>query len=458
MQKVIFIIPFVLLIFLTSGCDPENGTVAINNDDSLEKPADEFEDQPVTKNEDESAEDAAQGLSEEPQLIIIYLQDDRLMLSDGINPARPLTDGRRITDPILAPCGKKAIFRYHYELRAVNLEGEPQPFSLITDEHIRYKKNKSLNDEEPQESCYKYTIETISWINERSKIAFNTACIWESYTFYHDDLWVADLESGLVEEFLTEGYGGERFAYSPDGSKILVATSQSVSMVNLDGSGWQEILTFPFIPAYDYTQTPQPVWAEDSSYGLILIPDPEPLPQYAEMHHDYWELPRNGDVWKIYPDGEAEKLFSTKWVCVYTMTTDLLFSPDRRYVLHHEGMHLKESELNFLNSEGKAVASFSGIRQIHGWDEDNKLIVQKEDADGLFFIGGDQSVEALEMPPNFEVQTCRAIGPNVYLVSGRQTSSNQLSLWLLGVQVKPQLIEARIDSFHFDGLYLEEDF
>lgn len=70
----------------------------------------------------------------------------------------------------------------------------------------------------------------VAWLENSIEVAFNTVLEAGCGILTHDDLWLADAESGEVSQLLPDGLGGS-FAFSPDGDAVLVANAESASMV-----------------------------------------------------------------------------------------------------------------------------------------------------------------------------------------------------------------------------------
>jgi dipeptidyl aminopeptidase/acylaminoacyl peptidase len=71
----------------------------------------------------------------------------------------------------------------------------------------------------------------LEWVPGTHTVAFNTYPYFEGPGFFpHDDLYLVDSDSGELMRLFEIGRGG-MFAYSPDGSRLAVATFQSISLM-----------------------------------------------------------------------------------------------------------------------------------------------------------------------------------------------------------------------------------
>jgi Tol biopolymer transport system component len=144
---------------------------------------------------------------------------------------------------------------------------------------------------------------SVSWLADGRRVAFNTSWIYDYGLALADDLWLVDTETLALTELCAPGLGGQ-FAFSPDGSWILLTTPGGsradgtqvdgrVDLVRADGSGRQTLITFPMIStASEYQFYPVTRWLPDGSGARVLIPSPAP-----------WEAGAFGTLWAITLDG-----------------------------------------------------------------------------------------------------------------------------------------------------------
>ena len=134
-----------------------------------------------------------------------------------------------------------------------------------------------------------------NWTPGSSTLAFTTSPVYEGLGLsLNEDLWLADVESGSVEELLEPGEGG-MFYYSPDGRQIALVKPDSISLIDADGSNRRDkVISYPIVSTYSeyfYYATPQ--WAEDSSYLRVVIPAPAAL-ERPEETTNVWHIPADG--------------------------------------------------------------------------------------------------------------------------------------------------------------------
>jgi hypothetical protein len=149
---------------------------------------------------------------------------------------------------------------------------------------------------------------SVAWLPDGRTVAFNTSWNYDYGLALADDLWLVDTETLELTEVFPAGLGGE-FAFSPDGSWILLTTpggsradgaqmEGKVDLVRADGTGRQTVITFsPISTASEYQFYPAPRWLQDGSGARVLVPSPAP-----------WEPGAYGTLWAITLDGSATEL------------------------------------------------------------------------------------------------------------------------------------------------------
>jgi hypothetical protein len=117
----------------------------------------------------------------------------------------------------------------------------------------------------------------------------------------YDDLFLLDADSGSLTPLLTAGNGGNAIP-SPDGRKMAITRSTSVSLARIDASEMHaNVITFTEVLTYsEYAFYPAIVWATDSSRFGAIIPSPEPLGPAP-----------SGAIWSVDASTGAPSLLST---------------------------------------------------------------------------------------------------------------------------------------------------
>jgi dipeptidyl aminopeptidase/acylaminoacyl peptidase len=401
------------------------------------------------------------------KLVVVYEKDGRIMLVEGDNPPRALTEGPKDSNPLLSPDGKHVLFAvtYHderegfdgnyegdyYDLWLAELDnGTTKPF--VTEEMLRPAKDLPIGKELPW-----LVTERITWLNSGNKIAFKSYAIAHVWNIDHNDLWIADLVTGEVIEFLPNDMGGS-FAFSPDDELLIVANETSVSIMSADGSQRLEILSFESFGAeYESNYVPQPVWAPDSSYGLVALLNPESYYPYNHFEYlksaDSFQEAGNVEIWIFYRDGSTEKLFNIHWPTVDELMTGNIFSPDRRYIISSlKNKQVSESRL--IDLEETIVATYNYASQLLSWSMDSQALILKDSE--IFLVGVDGRQISLPYtlqyiyPPN---SATKWISPTAFVIRNHANDSND-NLWLVDVDGRTKLIDKGVGNV-FDALLIK---
>jgi hypothetical protein len=263
-------------------------------------------------------------------LLLVYTKGGNLWIStDGGAPAQ-LTSGSADSGPQISPDGSEILFRrelppslagmYRFELRVINSDGTAER-SILGPADLPGEMGTAIESDTPV--LLDQLPVQVEWLPHAHGIAFNTR-IEAGYGLLHkDDLWVIDLDADTLTELLPDPQGGV-FAYSPDGSRIVVTTPYTVTMVNSDGTNRRELVTFPFVnTASEYALRPVPAWAPDGSYARIAIPSPEPFGPSASAA--LWQLPLTGS---------AVPLATLTGEFLFAVRDGRLWSPDGAHIAY----------------------------------------------------------------------------------------------------------------------------
>lgn len=164
----------------------------------------------------------------------------------------------------------------------------------------------------------------VVWLHDNRTIAFNTGTSFDLPTTAHyNDLWIIDVETGTLVQFLADGEGG-KFAFSPDGAHLVISTPTKVMMMDANGKNLRTLVTFDFVSTYsEYSYHPSVVWAPDSSYALVAVSSPEPFESDASS--SLWRLPLTGD---------AVHLATLRGEFLHITREDGLWAPDRARIVY----------------------------------------------------------------------------------------------------------------------------
>ena len=438
-MKVRFIsVLFIAIVLFLAGCS--GGT----DQPGLDTGADEEILLPDDSSGDEAPEEG-EGDDLPGLLTVVYSQTGDLWVTIGFNAPRQITSGHFDQYPMISPDGSKILFQrdvesgtaelYRYELWVINTDGSDERL-LISAADLPGQMGYAMEAEE--ETMLDRLPQQVAWLEDSRRIAFNTLLEagYGVISFY--DLWIADTETGAVTRLLEDGDGGS-FAYSPDGSKILVSNPNSVSLVNADGSERRQLVSYPFVnTASEYAYNPQPVWAPDGSYGLVAIASEEPF--FADPYITLWRLPLSGEATVIstLPD---MNLFSTMDDKLWNAARTALAYTDIEYTLH------------LATLAGESLQSYGSADQFYGWSSDDRYWLLSLSSE-IILTGIDMEPTPLEMPEGdssdwFEVKWVS--GTDYVVLSGNYYEG--MTLWTGQVGGSLREIDALVNSF--DALWME---
>ena len=264
-------------------------------------------------------------------LRVVYTGGGGLWIVDGEEPARQLTASQASGSPSFSPDGRWVLFRRElppgeanlprYELAVIGVDGGGER-RVVDPDDLPGEMGAPI-DSDTDVLLDRLPLQ-IAWLPDSHTIAFNTIIEGGYGLTTNDDLWLVDLESGTLTQLLRDGEGGA-FAFSPDGSHLVVSTSSRVTMMDADGSNPRVMVTFEFVnTASEYAYQPMPVWAPAGSHALVAISSPQPFgPEVA-----------SGNIWRLPVDGDATLLATLPGQFLFNTMNGDLWSPDRTRIAY----------------------------------------------------------------------------------------------------------------------------
>lgn len=433
-----FSVLFIVMVLFLAGCSGETDQSGL--DTETEEEILLSEDSSGDEAPDESEIDDLPGF-----LTVVYSETGDLWVAIGYNAPRQITSGHFDRYPLLSPDGSRVIFQrevesgsaelYRYELWVINTDGSDERL-LVSAADLPGQMGFAMGAEE--EIMLDRLPQQVAWLSDSSRIAFNTLLEagYGVISFY--DLWIADTETGTVTRLLEDGDGGS-FAYSPDGSKILVSNPNSVSIVDVDGSNRRQLVSYPFVnTASEYAYNPQPVWAPDGSYGLVAIASEDPF--FADPYITVWRLPLSGEAMAI-STLPGTNLFSTMDDKLWNAARTALAYTDDEYTLH------------LATLAGESLQSYGSADQFYGWSTDDRYWLMNLSGE-IILAGTGMEPMPLEMPGGdasdwFEVKWVS--GTDYVALSGNYYEG--MTLWT--GQVGGSLREIAIGVNSYNALWVE---
>lgn len=434
----------VMLLLVLAGCneiaeeaEPDPGENLISEKDEPER--------------GETSEPTEKPEWDKPFLLVAYEQQGVIMCSVGFNTPIPLTEGGNDGRPLISPDGNTVLFQRHitadhpdlnpFELWLVDIDGTaPRP--LVTLDQLPGEIGQPIYSDE--EILLDRLPSQYAWSEKGDLILFNTV-LEEGYGYLpYYDLWQADPISGLITQLLPEGEGGS-FALSPDGTTLLIADAVSVSIADADGKNRRELIQFPFVnTASEYPFIPQPVWAPDSSFGLVAISGPEP----------FMDQEPSFTIWRISRLGETEAMTTVPGSNFFDTMSGKLFSPDGKHFAYTAGT-FPDGKTYIAELDGTIVSVFDEFAfNVFGWSTDGQLAIF--DGDFIVFLGGiGQEMEELEI--HEEVYAWNSyikwVGPRAYVGIDWSYFLEESILWTTEIGAESRIID--YDVKIFDALFIE---
>ncbi len=209
---------------------------------------------------------------------IVYTDAGNVWLLEAANPPQQLTSSGNASQVMISSdCQKVAFIRrigpdQLPEIRSVNTDGSGETI-LLTSAQI-----DALYPLDPVFS--RNDTAGIAFIPGGHVLIFNTRAVPSEGPGLakYDDLVRLDSDTGDLTIVFQPGTGGD-FTLSPDGTKLVLLTPDSINLANVDGSSLQSnLITYaPVITYSEFQYYAQPVWTLNSDAFGVAIPSSDPL-------------------------------------------------------------------------------------------------------------------------------------------------------------------------------------
>jgi dipeptidyl aminopeptidase/acylaminoacyl peptidase len=318
---------------------------------------------------EESAVPPEESAPEAPPLLqVAFVKDgDVWYWQEGGVPTL-LADLNNVVQVSLSDDGQLIVFvrendYYYQEIYAVNTDGSNlRPLVSLAD-------FETMVTDPAAVSAVPFRID---WVPGTHTLAFNTRQTFEGPgLMLPDDLRLVDADTGTQSILLAPGSGGN-FYFSPDGSAIALVTGTQISVVNSDGSGRRELLSFPMVITYsEYIYYPTVYWSQDGSFLRTAIPPHESLAVPAQPTA-IWHLPADGSP--------PSTLLSMVMVPFFQQAA--VISPDRSQVAFLTDVSPDTPailDLHIANLDGSSdVIYTNGSYRFDGWSQDSEHFLYTE--------------------------------------------------------------------------------
>lgn len=310
---------------------------------------------------------------EEPAVLRIVYTDNvnrfrgnLWIIEDGAAP-RQLTFSGQDHSPLLSDDGRLVAFLRTVdpnldasELWVVNSDGSGER-ALVT--------QAWLGGIRPGETS---SLWRVAWVPGSQRLAFSTRAVFEGPGLLtNDDLYAVNAEDGSIIVLLPPGSNAAEFFYSPDGTKIALSSPDTIGLMNADGSGRRDLVTYAVINTASEFWYSVPVrWAPESTHFRAAIPSADPFAPDP-----------TGTLWHIPADGSPAFSLATLSGNFYFISSDYhWYAPDLQKVAFLRSIGDPAGnvrELHIAGGDGSADSIYVTAPSIQwlGWAPDSQRFV-----------------------------------------------------------------------------------
>jgi hypothetical protein len=329
-----------------------------------------------------------------------YADRQSLWAIDRESGVRELVKSPGVTGPLISPDGQWIAYRVEgptqTEIWAVRWEGG--------DAHLLLTEGE-LPKDGLGENYTGRRILAVRWVPGRNELALTTTALPAvPEAMPKVELWNLDVETGALRYILDMGQV-DRPLYAPDGAQFVLlrygtgdSHQGSLTLFNADGTGGQELLSFPAGPNV-FSFESQVSWLPDSSGLWVAIPD---------STLDLAPSPSAVTLYRVPVGGGAEAVahldgLETFWSPDGTRLAYFRASPDTPEM----------RELLLANADGSNPEPYTSFRDgtFGGWSPDSKHFLYY--ADQYVYVG----------TPS---QAPQRLGNSVSVIDPRWVSSSQM--------------------------------
>ncbi len=226
-------------------------------------------------------------------LVVVFSRDNNAWLWTEDGGERQLTTDGGVGQVLLSDDKGVIAFRRGNGIWAVNADGSNER-QLV--------KESDLPVPEWADYVTGMTINQLAWIPGSHELLFNTRILIDGPgLLLSDDLWRVDADELSLENLFASGEGG-KFTIAPDGNRVAIITTDSISLTTIDSEDKQRI--FSYTPVSTYSEVwyyARPVWSPSSDVLGVVIPPPDPLGRENQTF----------GIWRLHTDGTPAVLAGT---------------------------------------------------------------------------------------------------------------------------------------------------
>lgn len=203
------------------------------------------------------------------------------------------------------------------------------------------------------------------WVPGTHLLAFTSQQVYQGPgTNLLNDLILVDAEDGVISPLFLAGWGGP-FAFSLDGKRIAISQPDKIILANVDGTGYQVVLTYDPITTYsEYKYYAAPIWSPNGDYLVVAIPPADPLADPTQQT----------EVWRLSSNGSSSDLLDSV-MAVPFIESEIRFSPDTKWFSYLSGeidSNSRENHLVSLETGQDIVVAKASSVILQGWAPDSQ--------------------------------------------------------------------------------------
>lgn len=223
---------------------------------------------------------------------------------------------------------------------------------------------------------------TFDWQPQTERLAFTNVQVYNGPGEDPlDDLYMVDAANGQIIDVFLAGWGG-RFAFSPDGSQMVVVRPDTVILTEPTGKQYSTVMSYRPVLTYSEEQYyAGPQWSPDGTFLRVAIPPEDALAEQDQLT-TLWRIPTDGSP--AAQEGSVSAIFF--------VDAPVEYSPDLAHVAYikeigGEQGGLRELHLAAYDGSADRVYADGEMLQFAGWASDGRRFLFTRGDEGEAVLG-----------------------------------------------------------------------
>lgn len=273
-------------------------------------------------------------------LKIVYAVDGQIWLWEK-EESRPITKVEGYAQVRISDDGSLIAFRRADGLWVIDSDGSNARLLVTADDFA------SMEPEDRDVGLSQF-----DWKPGTHTLWFNTHILGFGL-YYADDLYQVNADTGQWEQLRQPREGG-KFYFSPDGLRVVLVRPRTISLMNVDGSGYRSVLEYYASVGSETHYYARPYWGTDSRSLIVSIP-----PQVL-LEEPIFTI----NIWRLYVGNRAPELISELEVGESKDEARYWFwAPD----LEHYATYSDDDKMYYLGSNGEYLEPLVETSSSIGW-------------------------------------------------------------------------------------------